>query len=157
MRLLPSRLLRATVREAPRERREGGCLTKLVYATDLCSVPNSAWVITPELGHGSCLVGGWVNGLFYGDTPRSPKLLQPQVSLGWLRTDRGGSAPCRAACAQPSLVLPEKSAAASCDEKPHGVAEVPERMCCLTCGQVFGSREEQVSRAEQCRVGLGLA
>ncbi|XP_005049569.1 PREDICTED: ankyrin repeat and zinc finger domain-containing protein 1 isoform X1 [Ficedula albicollis] len=36
----------------------------------------------------------------------------------------------------------EKPAAPSC-EKAHGVTEVPERMCCLTCGQVFGSREEQ--------------
>ncbi|KAF4796902.1 ankyrin repeat and zinc finger domain containing 1 [Turdus rufiventris] len=37
----------------------------------------------------------------------------------------------------------EKPAAPSCEEKAHGVAEVPEKMCCLTCGQVFGSREEQ--------------
>ncbi|XP_048165560.1 ankyrin repeat and zinc finger domain-containing protein 1 isoform X5 [Corvus hawaiiensis] len=37
----------------------------------------------------------------------------------------------------------EKPTAPSCEEKAHGVAEVPERMCCLTCGQVFGSREEQ--------------
>ncbi|XP_062354027.1 tRNA endonuclease ANKZF1 [Cinclus cinclus] len=36
----------------------------------------------------------------------------------------------------------EKPAAPSC-EKAHGVGEVPEKMCCLTCGQVFGSREEQ--------------
>ncbi|XP_014743574.1 PREDICTED: ankyrin repeat and zinc finger domain-containing protein 1 isoform X2 [Sturnus vulgaris] len=37
----------------------------------------------------------------------------------------------------------EKPAAPSYEEKAHGVAEVPEKMCCLTCGQVFGSREEQ--------------
>lgn len=61
----------------------------------------------------------------------------------------------RAACAQPFLVLPEEPAAASCEEKAHGVSEVPERMCCLTCGQVFGSREEQVSRTEQCEVEWG--
>ncbi|XP_010288812.1 PREDICTED: ankyrin repeat and zinc finger domain-containing protein 1, partial [Phaethon lepturus] len=28
-------------------------------------------------------------------------------------------------------------------EKAHRVSEVPEQMCCLTCGQVFSSREEQ--------------
>ncbi|XP_057223573.1 ankyrin repeat and zinc finger domain-containing protein 1 isoform X3 [Malurus melanocephalus] len=37
----------------------------------------------------------------------------------------------------------EKPAAPSCEEKANGVTEVPERMCCLTCGQAFGSREEQ--------------
>ncbi|TRZ27062.1 hypothetical protein HGM15179_000107 [Zosterops borbonicus] len=37
----------------------------------------------------------------------------------------------------------EKPAAPSYEEKAHGVTEVPEKMCCLTCGQVFGSREEQ--------------
>ncbi|XP_005234380.2 ankyrin repeat and zinc finger domain-containing protein 1 isoform X1 [Falco peregrinus] len=37
----------------------------------------------------------------------------------------------------------EKPAATSSEEKAHGVPEVPERMCCSTCGQVFGSREEQ--------------
>ncbi|XP_054685028.1 ankyrin repeat and zinc finger domain-containing protein 1 isoform X2 [Grus americana] len=31
----------------------------------------------------------------------------------------------------------------SSEEKAQGVPEVPGRMCCLTCGQVFGSREEQ--------------
>lgn len=98
---------------------------------------------------------------FFGNTSRSLGLLQPQVSLGWLRKDRGNSAPCSAAfgaaCAQPFLVLTEKPAAPSCEEKALGVTEVPEKMCCLTCGQVFGSREEQVSRAEQCEVGVGLA
>ncbi|XP_057223571.1 ankyrin repeat and zinc finger domain-containing protein 1 isoform X1 [Malurus melanocephalus] len=39
--------------------------------------------------------------------------------------------------------LVEKPAAPSCEEKANGVTEVPERMCCLTCGQAFGSREEQ--------------
>ncbi|KAJ7405648.1 Ankyrin repeat and zinc finger domain-containing protein 1 [Pitangus sulphuratus] len=37
----------------------------------------------------------------------------------------------------------EKPAATSCEEKIHDVPEVPEKMCCSTCGQVFGSREEQ--------------
>ncbi|KFQ59419.1 Ankyrin repeat and zinc finger domain-containing protein 1, partial [Pelecanus crispus] len=37
----------------------------------------------------------------------------------------------------------EKPADASSEEKAHGVPEVPERMCCSTCGQVFSSREEQ--------------
>ncbi|KAM6268883.1 tRNA endonuclease ANKZF1 [Porphyrio hochstetteri] len=37
----------------------------------------------------------------------------------------------------------EASAAAGPEEKPRGVPEVPERMCCSTCGQAFGSREEQ--------------
>ncbi|RMC18630.1 hypothetical protein DUI87_04525 [Hirundo rustica rustica] len=45
--------------------------------------------------------------------------------------------------AEPAPVSHEKPAAPSCEEKAHGVAEVPEKMCCLTCGQVFGSREEQ--------------
>ncbi|XP_015490569.1 ankyrin repeat and zinc finger domain-containing protein 1 isoform X1 [Parus major] len=45
--------------------------------------------------------------------------------------------------AEPAPVSHEKPAAPSCEEKAHGVAEVAERMCCLTCGQVFGSREEQ--------------
>ncbi|XP_057883504.1 serine/threonine-protein kinase 16 isoform X2 [Melospiza georgiana] len=48
-----------------------------------------------------------------------------------------------AGAAPPAPASHEKPAAASCEEKPHGVTEVPERMCCLTCGQVFGSREEQ--------------
>lgn len=148
------------MRGAPRERREGSYLTKVVSTTDL--------VFSPQLGLGDHpgawpweLPGGWVNGLFFGDTPRSQKLLRPQISLGWLRQDRGCSTPCsaacRAACAQPALVLPEKPAAPSCEEKAHGVTEVPEKMCCLTCGQVFGSREEQVSRTEQSEVGAGLA
>ncbi|KFP51321.1 Ankyrin repeat and zinc finger domain-containing protein 1, partial [Cathartes aura] len=37
----------------------------------------------------------------------------------------------------------EKPAATSNEGKAHGVPEVPERMCCSTCGQVFSSREEQ--------------
>ncbi|XP_023786913.1 ankyrin repeat and zinc finger domain-containing protein 1 isoform X1 [Cyanistes caeruleus] len=53
----------------------------------------------------------------------------------------GAAADVRAA--EPAPVSHEKPAAASCEEKAHGVTEVAERMCCLTCGQVFGSREEQ--------------
>ncbi|XP_009069278.1 PREDICTED: ankyrin repeat and zinc finger domain-containing protein 1 [Acanthisitta chloris] len=45
--------------------------------------------------------------------------------------------------AEPALVSHEKPATTSCEDKACGVPEVPERMCCLTCGQVFGSREEQ--------------
>ncbi|XP_009460439.1 PREDICTED: ankyrin repeat and zinc finger domain-containing protein 1 [Nipponia nippon] len=41
------------------------------------------------------------------------------------------------------MILAEKPADASSEEKAHGVPEVPERMCCSTCGQVFSSREEQ--------------
>ncbi|XP_064307454.1 tRNA endonuclease ANKZF1 isoform X2 [Phalacrocorax carbo] len=37
----------------------------------------------------------------------------------------------------------EKPVGASSKEKAREVPEVPERMCCLTCGQVFASREEQ--------------
>uniref|UniRef100_A0A8C5J7T1 Ankyrin repeat and zinc finger peptidyl tRNA hydrolase 1 n=1 Tax=Junco hyemalis TaxID=40217 RepID=A0A8C5J7T1_JUNHY len=48
-----------------------------------------------------------------------------------------------AGAAPPAPASHEKPAAASCEEKPYGVTEVSERMCCLTCGQVFGSREEQ--------------
>ncbi|KAM9284289.1 tRNA endonuclease ANKZF1 isoform 2-T2 [Cariama cristata] len=44
---------------------------------------------------------------------------------------------------EPAPVSHEKPAAASSKEKAHGVPEVPERMCCSTCGQVFSSREEQ--------------
>ncbi|XP_009882399.1 PREDICTED: ankyrin repeat and zinc finger domain-containing protein 1 [Charadrius vociferus] len=44
---------------------------------------------------------------------------------------------------EPAPVSHEKPAPTSSEEKPHGVPEVPERMCCSTCGQVFGSREEQ--------------
>lgn len=84
--------------------------------------------------------------------PKVPEALFTAIGLfGWLRRDPGGPAPCGvawgAACAQAFLLLPEKPAATSSEEKPHGVPEVPERMCCLTCGQVFGSREEQVSGA----------
>ncbi|XP_059676680.1 tRNA endonuclease ANKZF1 [Gavia stellata] len=45
--------------------------------------------------------------------------------------------------AEPAPVRHKKPAAANSEEKAHGVTEVPERMCCSTCGQVFGSREEQ--------------
>ncbi|XP_052648515.1 ankyrin repeat and zinc finger domain-containing protein 1 isoform X1 [Harpia harpyja] len=45
--------------------------------------------------------------------------------------------------AEPAPVSHEKPTGASGKEKAHGVPEVPERMCCSTCGQVFGSREEQ--------------
>ncbi|KAM9286994.1 tRNA endonuclease ANKZF1 [Morus bassanus] len=45
--------------------------------------------------------------------------------------------------AEPAPVSQEKPADASSEEKAHGVPEVPERMCCLTCGQAFASREEQ--------------
>ncbi|XP_074001363.1 tRNA endonuclease ANKZF1 [Numenius arquata] len=45
--------------------------------------------------------------------------------------------------AEPAPASHEKPAATSSEEKAHGIPEVPERMCCLTCGQVFGSREEQ--------------
>ncbi|XP_014809566.1 PREDICTED: ankyrin repeat and zinc finger domain-containing protein 1 isoform X2 [Calidris pugnax] len=45
--------------------------------------------------------------------------------------------------ADPAPARHEKPAGASSEEKAHGVPEVPERMCCSTCGQVFGSREEQ--------------
>ncbi|XP_075009119.1 tRNA endonuclease ANKZF1 isoform X2 [Calonectris borealis] len=45
--------------------------------------------------------------------------------------------------AEPAAVSHEKPADACSEEKAHGVPEVPERMCCSTCGQVFGSREEQ--------------
>ncbi|XP_051478727.1 ankyrin repeat and zinc finger domain-containing protein 1 isoform X2 [Apus apus] len=44
---------------------------------------------------------------------------------------------------EPAPVSHEKPTATSSEEKPLGVPEVPERMCCSTCGQVFGSREEQ--------------
>lgn len=85
--------------------------------------------------------------------PKVPKAPSTATGLfGWLRRDPGGPASCGAAwgaaCAQ-SFLLPEKPADASSEEKARRVPEVPERMCCLTCGQVFGSREEQVSRDEQ--------
>ncbi|KAJ7405261.1 ankyrin repeat and zinc finger domain-containing protein 1 isoform X1 [Willisornis vidua] len=48
-----------------------------------------------------------------------------------------------AGAAELAPVSHEKPAATSCENKVHGVPEVPERMCCSTCGQVFGSREEQ--------------
>jgi len=61
-----------------------------------------------------------------------------------LKGDPGGPARCGAA--QPCLLLSEKPAATRGGEKAGTVPEVPERMCCLTCGQEFSSREEQVSR-----------
>ncbi|KAM6070409.1 tRNA endonuclease ANKZF1 isoform 2-T2 [Chlamydotis macqueenii] len=45
--------------------------------------------------------------------------------------------------AEPAPVSHEEPTATGSEEKAHGVPEVPERMCCSTCGQVFGSREEQ--------------
>ncbi|OXB77097.1 UNVERIFIED_CONTAM: hypothetical protein H355_007744 [Colinus virginianus] len=45
--------------------------------------------------------------------------------------------------AQPCLLLSEKPAATHGGEKAGTIPEVPERMCCSTCGQEFGSREEQ--------------
>lgn len=92
--------------------------------------------------------------------PEVSKALCAAVGLfGWLRRDAGGPAACGAAwgaaCAQPLLPLPEKPTSASSEEKAPGVPEVPERMCCSTCGQVFGSREEQVSAA-RWSVGAGV-
>ncbi|KAM6421215.1 tRNA endonuclease ANKZF1 [Rhynochetos jubatus] len=45
--------------------------------------------------------------------------------------------------AEPAPASHEKHADASSEENARGVPEVPGRMCCSTCGQVFGSREEQ--------------
>ncbi|KFV63392.1 Ankyrin repeat and zinc finger domain-containing protein 1 [Dryobates pubescens] len=44
---------------------------------------------------------------------------------------------------EPAPVNHDKFLATSREEKVYRVPEVPERMCCLTCRQVFGSREEQ--------------
>lgn len=45
--------------------------------------------------------------------------------------------------AEPAPAGHEKPAATRGGEKAGTVPEVPERMCCLTCGQEFSSREEQ--------------
>lgn len=45
--------------------------------------------------------------------------------------------------AEPAPAGHEKPAATRGGEKASTVPEVPERMCCLTCGQEFSSREEQ--------------
>ncbi|XP_056351838.1 ankyrin repeat and zinc finger domain-containing protein 1 isoform X3 [Oenanthe melanoleuca] len=68
------------------------------------------------------------------EAAQDPELLRGLTLVTGAAADTGA--------AELALVSHEKPAAPSC-EKAHGVAEVPERMCCLTCGQVFGSREEQ--------------
>ncbi|XP_065606525.1 tRNA endonuclease ANKZF1 [Cyrtonyx montezumae] len=45
--------------------------------------------------------------------------------------------------AEPAPARHEKPAATHGGEKAGAIPEVPERMCCSTCGQEFGSREEQ--------------
>ncbi|CAN8218681.1 unnamed protein product [Coccothraustes coccothraustes] len=69
------------------------------------------------------------------EAAQDPELLRGLSLVTGVAADAGA--------AQLAPASHEKPAAASCEEKAHGVAEVPERMCCLTCGQVFGSREEQ--------------
>lgn len=109
------------------------------------SVPGAARAAGPRLGCGCCLEGESMD--FARCHPEVPKALCAAVGLfGWLRRDAGGPAAWGAACAQPLLPLPGKPASASSEKTP-GVPEVPERPCCSTCGQVFGSREEQVSGA----------
>ncbi|XP_076198940.1 tRNA endonuclease ANKZF1 isoform X2 [Aptenodytes patagonicus] len=66
---------------------------------------------------------------------------QDPVLLRGLTLVTGVAADARAA--EPTPVSHEKPADASSEEKARRVPEVPERMCCSTCGQVFGSREEQ--------------
>ncbi|XP_054237482.1 ankyrin repeat and zinc finger domain-containing protein 1 [Indicator indicator] len=44
---------------------------------------------------------------------------------------------------EPAPVSHDNSVVTRREENVHRVPEVPERMCCLTCRQVFGSREEQ--------------
>ncbi|KAM6397289.1 tRNA endonuclease ANKZF1 isoform 1-T1 [Pluvialis apricaria] len=66
---------------------------------------------------------------------------QDPVLLHGLTLVTGVAADSRAT--EPAPVSHEKPAATTSEEKPRGVPEVPERMCCLTCGQEFGSREEQ--------------
>ncbi|XP_057223572.1 ankyrin repeat and zinc finger domain-containing protein 1 isoform X2 [Malurus melanocephalus] len=82
----------------------------------------------PELLRGLTLVTGAAADA--GTAERAPESHGAWGSAGWsgaLRVRR----------------QEEKPAAPSCEEKANGVTEVPERMCCLTCGQAFGSREEQ--------------
>ncbi|KAM6131832.1 tRNA endonuclease ANKZF1 isoform 2-T2 [Phoenicopterus ruber ruber] len=51
--------------------------------------------------------------------------------------------PADAWAAEPAPASHDKPVSTGSEEKARGVPEVPERMCCSTCGQVFGSREEQ--------------
>ncbi|XP_064290888.1 tRNA endonuclease ANKZF1 isoform X2 [Passer domesticus] len=69
------------------------------------------------------------------EAAQDPELLRGLTLVTAVAADAGA--------AQLAPASHEKPAAASCEEKAHGVTEVPEKMCCLTCGQVFGSREEQ--------------
>lgn len=70
------------------------------------------------------------------EAAQDPELLHGLTLVTGVAADAGA--------AELAPVSQEKPAALSCEEKAHGVAEVPERMCCLTCGQMFGSREEQI-------------
>ncbi|KAM4897965.1 tRNA endonuclease ANKZF1 isoform 2-T2 [Sylvia borin] len=69
------------------------------------------------------------------EAAQDPELLHGLTLVTGVAVDAGA--------AELAPVSHEKPAAPSCEEKAHGVTEVPEKMCCLTCGQVFGSREEQ--------------
>ncbi|KFW80141.1 Ankyrin repeat and zinc finger domain-containing protein 1, partial [Manacus vitellinus] len=69
------------------------------------------------------------------EAAQDPVLLHGLTLVGGVAADAGA--------AELAPVSHEKPAAASCKEKVHEVPEMPERMCCSTCGQVFGSREEQ--------------
>ncbi|KAM7049726.1 tRNA endonuclease ANKZF1 isoform 1-T1 [Acridotheres tristis] len=69
------------------------------------------------------------------EAAQDPELLHGLTLVTGAAADTGG--------AELTPASHEKPAAPSYEEKAHGVAEVPEKMCCLTCGQVFGSREEQ--------------
>ncbi|KAI1237247.1 hypothetical protein IHE44_0014505 [Lamprotornis superbus] len=69
------------------------------------------------------------------EAAQDPELLHGLTLVTGAAADTGG--------AELTPASHEKPSALSCEEKAHGVAEVPEKMCCLTCGQVFGSREEQ--------------
>ncbi|XP_066046216.1 tRNA endonuclease ANKZF1-like isoform X4 [Chamaea fasciata] len=69
------------------------------------------------------------------EAAQDPELLHGLTLVTGVAADAGA--------AEPAPVSHEKPAAPSCEEKARGVTEVPEKMCCLTCGQVFGSREEQ--------------
>lgn len=70
------------------------------------------------------------------EAAQDPELLHGLTLVTGVAADAGA--------AELAPVSQEKPAALSCEEKAHGVTEVPERMCCLTCGQMFGSREEQI-------------
>ncbi|XP_027534608.1 ankyrin repeat and zinc finger domain-containing protein 1 isoform X2 [Neopelma chrysocephalum] len=69
------------------------------------------------------------------EAAQDPVLLHGLTLVSGVAADAGA--------AELAPVSHEKPAATSCKEKVHEVPEVPERMCCSTCGQVFGSREEQ--------------